>query len=429
MENCRVRFAPSPTGYLHLGSARTALFNWCYARHTGGKLVLRIEDTDRERSKKAYLDEILDDLRWMGLDWDEGPYFQSESFDIYRKAAEEIVDKGLAYREGEAIIYRVEKGRVIAIDDLIHSRITFSTDDIKDQVLIKSDGSPAYNFACVVDDGRMNITHVIRGDDHISNTPKQIILYEAMGFKKPHFAHIPLVMGTDGAKLSKRHGGVSVYEYRKEGFLPQAVANYLLLLGWSMPNDKEIFSLESAASQFGIEDVTGVQAKFDIDKLRWLNAEYIKASSAGELLAPIMDMMREAGYIKEGIDEKYISNLIELYKTRFRTLSEFVSLSASFFRDDYKMDEAAVAKHLKDEKAKELIKVFAEHLKGLEAFTASAIEDVCRSTAASAGVKAGDIIHPVRVAISGLTVGAGLFEMMEVLGKDRTIGRLERAAS
>ncbi|OIO37207.1 MAG: hypothetical protein AUJ75_04625 [Candidatus Omnitrophica bacterium CG1_02_49_10] len=429
MENCRVRFAPSPTGYLHLGSARTALFNWCYARHTGGKLVLRIEDTDRERSKKAYLDEILDDLRWMGLDWDEGPYFQSESFDIYRKAAEEIVDKGLAYREGEAIIYRVEKGRVIAIDDLIHSRITFSTDDIKDQVLIKSDGSPAYNFACVVDDGRMNITHVIRGDDHISNTPKQIILYEAMGFKKPHFAHIPLVMGTDGAKLSKRHGGVSVYEYRKEGFLPQAVANYLLLLGWSMPNDKEIFSLESAASQFGIEDVTGVQAKFDIDKLRWLNAEYIKASSAGELLAPIMDMMREAGYIKEGIDEKYISNLIELYKTRFRTLSEFVSLSASFFRDDYKMDEAAVAKHLKDEKAKELIKVFAEHLKGLEAFTASAIEDVCRSTAASAGVKAGDIIHPARVAISGLTVGAGLFEMMEVLGKDRTIGRLERAAS
>ncbi|MGB3056963.1 MAG: glutamate--tRNA ligase family protein, partial [Candidatus Omnitrophota bacterium] len=228
-----VRFAPSPTGYLHLGSARTALFNWLYARRTGGKFLLRIEDTDRERSDEKYLKEILEDLKWMGLDWDEEPIYQSKRFDVYREKAEKILGGGKAYREGDAIIFKVEKGRTIEVDDIIHGRITFNTDEIKDQVMIKSDGSPAYNFCCVVDDAYLNITHIIRGDDHISNTPKQILFYEAMGLEPPRFAHIPLMMGTDGAKLSKRHGGVSVEEYKDEGFLPEALANYLLLLGWS----------------------------------------------------------------------------------------------------------------------------------------------------------------------------------------------------
>ncbi|MGD2278826.1 MAG: glutamate--tRNA ligase family protein, partial [Candidatus Omnitrophota bacterium] len=207
-----VRFAPSPTGFLHLGSARTAIFNWLYARSAAGKFLLRVEDTDKARSKKEYLDEILEDLKWMGLGWDAEPIHQSQRFDVYRKKAEEVLAKGKAYKEGDAIIFKVEKGRTIEVDDLIHGKITFSTDEIKDQVMIKSDGSPAYNFCCVVDDAHMEITHIIRGDDHISNTPKQILFYEAMGLEPPEFAHMPLMMGTDGAKLSKRHGGVSVGE-------------------------------------------------------------------------------------------------------------------------------------------------------------------------------------------------------------------------
>ncbi|MBN1353560.1 MAG: glutamate--tRNA ligase, partial [Candidatus Omnitrophica bacterium] len=242
----RVRFAPSPTGYLHLGSARTALFNWLYARHTKGKLFLRIEDTDKERSKKEFLDEILEDLKWLGLEWDEGPFFQSHRMELYKKAAEIILEKKLAYKEGNAIIYRVKKGGTIRINDIVHNEIEFSTDEIKDQVLMKSDGTPAYNFACVVDDNEMGITHIIRGDDHISNTPKQILFYEALGFTPPVFAHMPLMMGKDGSKLSKRHGEVAVFEYKKSGFLPEALTNYLLLLGWSPGNNQELITSEEA---------------------------------------------------------------------------------------------------------------------------------------------------------------------------------------
>ncbi|MDD5438705.1 MAG: glutamate--tRNA ligase family protein [Candidatus Omnitrophica bacterium] len=251
-DQIRVRFAPSPTGYLHLGSGRTALFNWLYARRTGGKFIIRIEDTDRERSKKEFLDEILEDLKWLGLDWDEGPFFQSERNELYRQAAEKLVDKGVAYREGNAIIFKVQAGRTIKIPDIIHGDIEFKTDEIKDQVLIKSDGSPAYNFSCVVDDDLMGITHIIRGDDHISNTPKQILFYEALGLKQPRFAHMPLMMGKDGAKLSKRHGGVSVTEYKEEGFLPEALTNYLILLGWSPKNGREILTLKEAAQEFDV---------------------------------------------------------------------------------------------------------------------------------------------------------------------------------
>ncbi|HEA65181.1 MAG TPA: glutamate--tRNA ligase, partial [Candidatus Aminicenantes bacterium] len=242
----KVRFAPSPTGFLHLGSARTAIFNWLYARHTGGKFLLRIEDTDKARSSKKFLDEILEDLKWMGIDWDDEPLHQSQRFEVYREKAEQILAKEKAYKEGEAIIFKVEKGRTIEVNDMIHGKIAVKTDDIKDQVMIKSDGSPTYNFACVVDDAYMEITHIFRGDDHISNTPKQMLFYEALELTPPKFGHMPLILGQDGAKLSKRHGGVSVEEYKREGFLPEALANYLILLGWFPGEDREVLSMDEA---------------------------------------------------------------------------------------------------------------------------------------------------------------------------------------
>jgi len=425
----RVRFAPSPTGYLHLGSARTALFNWLYARHTGGKFILRIEDTDRERSSQVYLDEILEDLKWMGIEWDEGPFAQSDKMDIYKKKAELILKNNLAYREGNAIIYRVEKSKIIKVNDLIHGEIQFNTDEIKDQVLIKSDGSPAYNFACVVDDSEMGITHIIRGDDHISNTPKQLMFYEALSLEIPQFAHMPLMMGKDGAKLSKRHGGVAVFEYKNEGFLPEALANYLILLGWSPGDDKEIISLEEAAKKFDINDINNVQVTFDIDKLRWINGEYIRSMSAAKLFPAIKEKLIKEKYIDAATQEDYILKIIELYKTRFKTFNEFLHLTECFFKDDYTVDEKAIKKHLEKKESKEIINEFAKHLESLNKFTTPKIEEICRKLADDRKIKASKIIHPTRVAISGLTVGAGLFEMMEVLGKAKVVKRLEKAGS
>ncbi|OGX17916.1 MAG: glutamate--tRNA ligase, partial [Omnitrophica WOR_2 bacterium RBG_13_44_8b] len=346
-DKVRVRFAPSPTGYLHLGSARTALFNWLYARHTNGKLVLRIEDTDKERSRKEFLDEILEDLKWLGIDWDEGPFCQSQKISIYKEYAARLLDKNLAYKEGDAIIFKVEKSKVIKINDIVHGEIIFNTDELKDQVLIKSDGLPAYNFACVVDDSEMAITHIIRGDDHISNTPKQLLFYEALGINPPEFAHMPLMMGKDGAKLSKRHGAVAVFEYKKEGFLPEALSNYLLLLGWSPGDGKEIMPLREAQKIFDIKDLSDVQAKFDIDKLRWINGEYIK----NEETKVLARLIRDSHNISADAQDGYLINVIDLYKTRFRTINEFANLTECFFTDDFTVDEDArkkLDKYLKD---------------------------------------------------------------------------------
>lgn len=423
----RVRFAPSPTGYLHLGSARTALFNWLYARHTGGKLILRIEDTDKERSKKEFLDEIIDDLKWMGLDWDEGPYFQSERVDIYKEAAEGILEKGLAYREGNAIIFKVEKGKLVKLKDLVHGEIQFNTDEIKDQVLIKSDGSPAYNFACVIDDKDMGITHIIRGADHISNTPKQIMFYGALGVTPPLFAHMSLMMGKDGAKLSKRHGGVAVFDYKEEGFLPEALANYLLLLGWSPKGGKEIMTLKEAVGKFEIREINAVQMKFDVDKLKWINGEYIRNKPDEELLVLLKERLSKAGCVVGDIDKNYLLTVIKLYKTRFKTFKEFLSLTECFFKEQYRTDEKAYNKYLRSKETKRAVKQFSEKLKEIKEFKAVNLEKICRDLSEELGIKGAKLIHPTRVAISGLTAGAGLFEMMEVLGKEKVIKRLEKA--
>lgn len=420
----KVRFAPSPTGFLHLGSARTALFNWLQARHTGGQFLLRIEDTDKVRSEKRFLDEILEDLKWLGMDWDEEPIYQSRRFDAYREEAEVILSKGKAYREGEAIIFKVEKGREVEFEDILHGKITTNTDTIKDQVMIKSDGSPTYNFSCVVDDISLEITHVLRGDDHISNTPKQILFYEALGHTLPKFGHMPLILGPDGAKLSKRHGGVSVEEYKREGFLPEALANYLILLGWFPGEDQEILSLEEAVKLFDINDMSDVQAKFDIQKLRWLNGEYIMKEKSEKLLPLIKEQLNAAKVDISEVADEYLTKLIDLYRIRMKTLSEFVGLTECFFKDDFRMDEEGKKKFLDKEGNRENIKIFADRLEGLEDFSQANIEKICRDIAEERSLKAAEIIHPTRLAISGRTKGAGLFEMMELLGKEKVLERM-----
>ncbi len=420
----KVRFAPSPTGFLHLGSARTALFNWLYARHAGGKFLLRIEDTDKARSSKKFLAEILEDLKWMGIDWDDEPLHQSQRFEVYREKAEQILAKEKAYKEGEAIIFKVEKGRTIEVNDMIHGKIAVNTDDIKDQVMIKSDGSPTYNFACVVDDAYMEITHILRGDDHISNTPKQILFYEAQELTPPEFGHMPLILGQDGAKLSKRHGGVSVEEYKKEGFLPEALANYLILLGWFPGEDREVLSMDEAVKLFDISDMSDVQAKFDIQKLRWLNGEYIMRKTTEELLPLIKDQLLTEGFDMSGVTDDYISKLVDLYKIRIKTLRELGDLTDWFFKDDFTMDEEGKRKYLDKEENKDNIRIFADRLDGLEDFSHENIEKICRDIAEERELKAADIIHPTRLAISGKTKGAGLFEVMELLGKEKVIKRM-----
>ncbi|MGB7294777.1 MAG: glutamate--tRNA ligase [Candidatus Aminicenantales bacterium] len=423
-----VRFAPSPTGFLHLGSARTALFNWLHARHTGGRFLLRVEDTDRARSDARFLEEILDDLRWLGLDWDGEPLFQSRRFPIYRQKAEELAAAGKAYREGEAVLFRVEKGRTIDYDDIIHGRISVRTDDIKDQVLIKSDGSPSYNFACVVDDAEMAVTDILRGDDHISNTPKQILFYEAFGLTPPRFGHMPLILGQDGAKLSKRHGGVAVEEYRHEGYLPEALVNHLILLGWYPGEEHEVMTLEEAARMFEISQMGDVQAKFDLQKLRWLNAAHIMKKTAAQLLPLIKDQLVAAGVALAGVTDEFLLKVIDLYKIRLKTLGEFAEMTGCFFRDDYAVEEAGRKKYLDPPENIENLKLLAARLEGLTPFTAASIEAVSRGLAEERGLKPAVLIHSARMAVSGRTSGAGLFEMMELLGKEKVLKRLRGVA-
>ena len=420
-----VRFAPSPTGFLHLGSARTALFNYLYARHTGGKFLLRIEDTDMKRSDSKFLDEILEDLAWLGMDWDGKLVFQSHRFEVYREKARELLAQGKAYLDGEAIIFRVLPGRTLEINDLIHGKITFQTETFKDQVLIKSDGSPSYNFACVVDDAFLEVTHILRGDDHISNTPKQVLFYEALGLNPPLFGHMPLIMGADGAKLSKRHGGVSVEEYKKEGFLPEALANYLILLGWYPGEEHEVLTLEEAVRMFEISGMNSVQAKFDINKLKWLNGEHIMRRKTEELLPLLKEHLRGAGRDLGKADDDYLAKVLDLYKIRIKTLSEFWDLTEFFFNDDFAVDEAGRAKHLSSDESKALVRGFAAAIEPLTDFSHASLEQALERFIGDKGVKAASVIHPTRLAVSGITKGAGLFEMMELLGRERVLRRMK----
>ncbi|MFH1460380.1 MAG: glutamate--tRNA ligase [Candidatus Omnitrophota bacterium] len=418
-----VRFAPSPTGYLHIGGARTCLFNWLYARANQGKFILRIEDTDVNRSKKEYLDEILKSLKWMGLDWDE-LYHQGERFDIYREHAQKLLDEKKAYQEGEAIIYKIPENTKIKFFDFLHGEIAVDTEQLKDQVLIKSDGSPAYNFCCVVDDALMGITHIIRGDDHIANTPKQILLYEAIGFKVPKFVHIPMILGEDRSRMSKRHGATAISEYKKQGYLPEALVNYLALLGWNPGNNKEIFSLKDLIKDFSLKRINKTAAIFDLTKLNWINGQYIKNLDIKVLTDLIIPNLKEKGYIDENLNREWLEGLVNLYKTRLPTLDHFSNLAGFFFTDRVHYDQEAVEKFLTTKNAVIYLDKFKQALEKSEPFKVKEIEAQVRLVVNELKVNAGELIHPARVALTGGTVSPGIFEVIEFLGKEKSVKRL-----
>jgi glutamyl-tRNA synthetase len=423
----RVRFAPSPTGNLHIGGGRTALFNWLFSQSQKGKFVLRIEDTDKERSKKEFVDEILFSLKWLGFNWDE-LYYQSERFDRYRAYADKLLKAGLAYIEKspegrEAVIFKVEP-RKIRVNDLIRGQIEFDSALIKDQVLIKSDGTPTYNFACVIDDAEMDITHIIRGDDHISNTPKQILFYEALGFPIPGFAHLPLIMGMDGGRLSKRTGATAISDYRKMGYLPQALVNYLLLLSWAPGENREIISLGEAVKLFDIKDVNKTAATFDLKKLDWLNNQYLKNADPEALADELLPLLVQKGYIKEhGYDRAYLLGLIRLFQPRLSRLNDFVEWGDFFFIEEIRIDPAAQEKFLSGDLSREF-GLFVSRLEGLSGFSVEGIEKCFRDLVAELGITSKTLIHPLRVALTGKTIGPGLFELIHYLGLERTKRRL-----
>jgi len=471
-ENVRVRFAPSPTGYLHIGGARTALYNWLFARANKGTFILRIEDTDRTRSTEEAVKAILDGLEWLGLNWDEGPdiggefgpYFQTERLDTYKEWAEKLINEGKAYycfctpeeleeqrklaaQRKEAPKYngkcrklgsgdiekliRSDKPKVLRfklpatgitkVHDIIRGEVSFENDLLDDFVLIKSDGFPTYNFAAVVDDHLMKITHVIRGDDHLSNTPRQILLYHAFGLIPPKFAHIPMIMGPDKARLSKRHGATSVIDYKTLGYLPEAMVNYIARLGWGY-KDQEIFSREELIEKFLVEKVQKTSAVFDVTKLNWLNAHYIKNSSVERITELAMPFLEQ---VYPNIDSIYASNVVRCLQDRLKTITEIVHLSEYFFRDDFTVDHLAVDKYLNEPSSKELINKLISKLKDIMPFNKVNIEKAFKGLAEEQKVKLGEIIHPARALLTGRAESPGIYDVVEVLGKDKTIKRLK----
>jgi glutamyl-tRNA synthetase len=422
------RFAPSPTGYLHIGGARTCLFNWLFARANKGRFILRIEDTDRARSKQEYLDEILNSLKWLGLDWDE-IYYQSKRFPLYLELAQKLLDEGKAYKAEDgsgAVILRMPKKK-IEIEDIIHRKIEFDTQNIKDQVLIKSDGTPTYNFACVVDDADLKISHVIRGDDHISNTPKQVVIYEALGFGLPLFAHIPMILASEGGRMSKRAGATAISEYKEMGFLPQAIVNYLSLLGWSSKDDQEISSKEELVKKFSLKDVNDTAAAFDQKKLDWINNHYLKAMDPDELLDILPPIFKQKANIDlDKLDRNKLKDLIKLFQGRINTIPELVERSQFFFVDDLELNPEAKDKLQEKDLSKEF-NILIEEFGKIKNFDHEHVEEIFRQIIEKLDIKSKILIHPLRAAVTGSLVGPGLFEVMALLGKDTVCKRLKKA--
>src|SRR5438309_477438 len=420
----RVRFAPSPTGYLHVGGARTALFNWLYARHVGGKFLLRIEDTDKQRSTDEHTRVILDGLSWLGLDWDEEPVFQGARVQRHQEVADKLLAAGQAYLEDGAIRFRLPPGE-IAWDDAVHGPISFQGEDIKDFVILRSDRTPIYNFAVVVDDVDMAITHVLRGDDHISNTPKQIALYRALGAALPVFGHVPMIHGPDGKKLSKRHGATAVGDYQHMGILPAAMRNFLALLGWSPGGDRETITLDEMVRLFSFAGIQQKAAIFDMTKLEWMNGQYLSMTPAEDLYPLVAPQLAQLGV---NGNEEAVLKAIAAVKTRSRTTLDVARQVAA------RLD----AKHVVvDEKAKqEIAKDPAGYKTSLEAslaalkdtdWTPEQLERRLRALAEQRGVAAGKIFQPIRIALTGGTVSEPVNELLYVVGKEATLQRLDQA--
>jgi glutamyl-tRNA synthetase len=457
----RVRFAPSPTGHLHVGGARTALFNWLYARHHGGTLILRIEDTDRSRSTEENIGFIVDALRWLGLDWDEGPpapgYRQTERFESYREHAERLVRAGRAYycdcspatldEERKAAEARKETFRysgrcrtrgltagalrllipddgVTIVDDMIHGPVTFDHRQLDDWILVRTDGTPTYNFCVVVDDVTMRISHVIRGNDHLSNTPKQVLCYEALGYATPAFAHVSMILGADKSRLSKRHGATSVQAFRDAGIVPDAMVNYLARLGWSH-GDQEIFSRDELVRLFDIKDVASSGAVFDLTKLEWLNQEYVKTMDGGRLATLARPFVAAAG-LDVTLDDARLARAMETLRERAKTLKELVEVGRFYFARPADYEAKAAAKFLTREGAERLA-LLVERLRALEDFSAPALEAVYRDLTAALGLKLVDLAQLTRLAVTGRTASPPLFEVLAILGRDEAVLRLEAA--
>jgi len=422
----RVRFAPSPTGYLHVGGARTALFNWLFARREGGKFLLRIEDTDKARSTDEHTRVILDGLTWLGLDWDEQPIFQGARLARHQQVADDLLAQGRAYIEEDAIRLRVPAVE-LAWDDAVHGRISFKGEDIRDFVILRSDRSPLYNFAVVVDDIDMQITHVLRGDDHISNTPKQIAVYRALGASLPVFGHVPMIHGPDGKKLSKRHGATAVGDYQHLGILPEAMRNFLALLGWSPGGDREIMSKEELRDLFSLEGILKKPAVFDTTKLEWMNGQYLTAKSAEELYPLVQPELAKLGL--NGSKQDDVLRAITAVKTRSRTTLDVarqvaVRLEGKFVTLDDKAQKE-IARDPAGYHAALAASVVA--LKNAE-WTPAGLERVLRNLAEERNVAAGKIFQPIRIALTGGTVSEPVNELLAVVGKEAAVRRLEAAA-
>jgi glutamyl-tRNA synthetase len=468
----RVRFAPSPTGYLHVGGARTALFNWLFARHAGGVFILRIEDTDFERSSEDMVQGILDGMRWLGLEWDEGPFFQSRRLPLYQSTAEKlrqsghayycfctkgeleqrrieavaagkppmydrrcrVIDPSAAYQRSQAgepcaLRFAVPEGGVTGFEDAVFGRVEFANAELEDFVLLRSDGVPTYHLSVVADDLDMRLTHIIRGADHISNTPKQVLQYEALGEPLPVFAHLPLILGPDKSRLSKRHGATSVLAYQDLGIVPEAFRNFLGLLGWTPGNvGKEIFSSEELIGLFSLSGIARSNAVFDNDKLAWFNTEWIRRYTPQELLPLIEQEWAKIGFSSDRTGEEIIAT-IALLQPRARSLKDFAGAFRGYFSDAFEYDTAAVAKFLSDEKTRALLVELGDRYLHLEGFTEASAEQLLRVFAEEKGVKAGALINGSRVALTGQAVAPSLFAVMAALGKDRVAKRLKAAGS
>ena len=483
----RVRFAPSPTGYLHVGGARTALFNWLFARHEQGTFILRIEDTDVDRNRPELVEGILDGLRWLGLDWDEGPVYQSQRLQGYREAAEKLVASGAAYncyclpekyaggdsaeaeevkeaeeakerkevvrrvtrcgcRKGEttvgpqkpAIRFRVPVEDTTRFEDAVFGAREVANEEIEDFVLLRSPKPgtdarlPTYQLAAVVDDVEMRITHVIRGADHLSNTPKQVLLYRALGAEPPVFAHVPLILGADRTRLSKRHGATSVGSYGDEGFLPEAFRNFLALLGWSPGDNREFLRTPELVEWFGLAGVSRTNAVFDRAKLEWFNTQYLQRLPIDELLPAVEGELKRAGLWREewaNSQREWLAKTVDLIRSRTRLLPDFTTWARAFFSDEFAYDEAAREKFWKDERLAGMLAKLADGLAGLKDWNHDACDKVLRDLAAAEGVKAGLLINAARVAIVGQAVAPPLFDTMVAIGQGRVTGRLRRAVA
>lgn len=465
-DTIRVRFAPSPTGHLHIGGARTALFNWLYARHHGGTFILRIEDTDRTRSTDEYIEAILEGMKWLNLDWQEGPFRQTDRFDVYRNYVDKLVQEGKAYHcycsseeleqrrhlaiaqgkpqkydgrcrdlkepvPGRIPVVRFKTPQLgeTIVDDLIRGSVVFENSQLDDLIILRSDNTPTYNFTVVVDDVDMRITHVIRGDDHLNNTPKQIHIYKALGYKIPKFAHLPMILGADKSRLSKRHGATSVMAYYEMGYLPDALVNYLVRLGWSH-GDQEVFSRGELINYFSFENVGNAAAVFNPEKLLWLNQQYIMAAAPEKLAELVKPFLVKESIISEAeaLDMTWLASAVKTLQERAKTLVELAKSLRYYIVEEVTFDEKAKEKFL-SEKSLPLLKDLKDALALQADFSHAGLESVFKGIVEKQGVKLGALAQPVRVAMTGGTESPGIYEVLEVLGKEKTLKRLDKAVS